>query len=110
MPKRATDPHTVRARVLASRVRFLRRTLRELERTFKLAIDRNSFTPAVAAKSKSLAVHQELERALSEQASHAARQPTTLTDEETLAAILSAISGLPVSVLEQLRTAIDDQL
>jgi hypothetical protein len=110
MSRPAADPHKVRARQLAARVRFLRRTLRELEETFKLAIDRSSFTPAVAAKAKALAVHQELEDALAEQAAHKAAKPAQLTDEDTLQAILQAVRGLPVSVLEQIRAAIDEQL
>ena len=104
------DPYRARARQLGARVRFLRRTLRELEETFKLAIDRSSFTPAVAAKAKALAVHAELEQALSDQAAHKAAKPAQLTDEDTLATILAALRGLPVSVLEQIRAAIDEQL
>lgn len=110
MSKSPADPHRARARQLGGRVRFLRRTLRELEETFKLAIDRSSFTPAVAAKSKALSVHAELEQALADQAAHKAAKPAQATDEQTIEAILTAIAGLPVSVLEQLRAAIDDQL
>ena len=104
------DPYRARARQLGARVRFLRRTLRELEETFKLAIDRSSFTPAVAAKAKALTVHAELEQALADQAAHKAAKPAQLTDEDTLATILAALRCLPVSVLEQIRAAIDEQL
>ena len=97
-------------KILKARVRFLRRTLRDLEATYKAASDRGSFTPAVQAKAKAISVHDELEESLRLLAAAEEDAAPVVTDDAAIGMILKAIEGLPVSVLEQIRAAIDRQL
>ena len=97
-------------KILKARVRFLRRTLRDLEATYKAASDRGSFTPAVQAKANAISVHDELEESLRLLAAAEEDAAPVVTDDAAIGMILKAIEGLPVSVLEQIRAAIDRQL
>ena len=97
-------------KILKARVRFLRRTLRDLEATYKAASDRGSFTPAVQAKAKAINVHDELGESLRLLAAAEEDAAPVVTDDAAIGMILKAIEGLPVSVLEQIRAAIDRQL
>lgn len=97
-------------KILKARVRFLRRTMRELEATYKAASDRGSFTPAVQAKAKAINVYEELEEALRLLAAAEEDAAPILDDDAAIGMILKAIEGLPRSVLEQIRDAIERQL
>ena len=71
---------------------------------------RGSFTPAVQAKAQAISVHDELEESLRLLAAAEEDAAPVVTDDAAIGMILKAIEGLPVSVLEQIRAAIDRQL
>lgn len=93
-----------------ARIRYLKKALRELETTYKDATESGSFTPAVQAKKAAISVHAELEAALVEKARIQAAQVPTPAAGDALEVILATLEGLPRSVLEQLRKAIDELL
>ena len=94
-------------RAINARIRFLKKSLKELEKTFSLAIDRSSFTPAVAAKGKALLVHEELQQALRDKEKIEENEARPPEEGEALAAILEILPGLPLAVLEEIKNAID---
>jgi len=97
-------------KAINARIRYLRKALRELESTYKDATESGSFTPAVQAKKAAISVHGEIEDALAEKARIQSAQVPTPAAGDALKVILATLEGLPRSVLEQLRKAIDELL
>ena len=110
MGRRRDTPWQAEGKAIAARLRFLRRTLRELQEVGKRAAEAGSFTAAVQAKSRSVAVHAEVAQAMAEQRAHKRGEPDSASDDETLATVISVLPSLPVSVLLKLKAAIEDHL
>ena len=110
MGKRKATPWEAEGKAIAQRLRFLRRTLRELEKVGQQAADAGSFTAAVQAKSRSVAVHAEVALVQAQQRAHMKNAPKGTSDDETLATVIAVLPSLPVSVLRQLKAAIEEHL